>query len=301
MRTGAGSCIKVPKKRGIALEKSPTGIAGFDEIAEGGLPRERVSLVCGGAGSGKTLFSIEFIVRGAVQYGEPGVFVSFEKTAQQITKDVSSLGFDLATLSKRKKIALDSIQIESGKITEGGNYDLEGLFIRIAGLIDSIGAKRVALDTIETLFATLPNEGIIRAELRRLFQWLRDRRVTTIVTGEMGKETLTRHGLEEYISDCVIFLDHRVIEQIGTRRLRIVKYLGSKHGMNEYPFMITEKGLSILPITSIKLGFEVDSRRISSGIPQLDEMLGGGLLPRQQYLNLRNGWNRKNHCCSAFY
>ena len=257
------------------LLKSPTGIQGFDEITGGGLPTGRPTLVCGGAGCGKTLFGMEFLVRGATQFDEPGVFMSFEETNDELVKNVASLGFDLDDLVKRKKIALDYVHIERSEIEETGEFDLEGLFIRLGYAIDSIGAKRVVLDTIESLFAGLPNELIIRAELRRLFRWLKGKGMTAIITGERGDEMLTRQGLEEYVSDCVIMLDHRVNEQTSTRRLRVVKYRGSMHGTNEYPFIIDENGFSILPVTSLGLQHLISNERISSGITALDEMLEG--------------------------
>ena len=258
-----------------SLKKSRTGIQGFDEITGGGLPAGRPTLVCGAAGCGKTLFGIEFLVRGATQFNEPGVFMSFEETNEELIANVASLGFDLEDLIRHKKIALDHVHIERSEIEETGEYDLEGLFIRLNYAIDSIGAKRVVLDTIESLFAGLPNQLILRAELRRLFHWLKDKGVTAIITGERGEKTLTRQGLEEYVSDCVIMLDHRVTEQTSTRRLRVVKYRGSLHGTNEYPFLIDEKGFSILPITSLGLGHVVSNERISSGVTELDNMLEG--------------------------
>ena len=257
------------------LPKSPTGIDGFDEITFGGLPTGRPTLVCGSAGCGKTLFALEFIVRGATQFNEPGVFVSFEETSEEITVNVASLGFDLEDLVKNKKIALEHVHIERSEIEETGEYDLEGLFIRLGYAIDSIGAKRIVLDTIESLFAGLPNQLILRAELRRLFRWLKDKGITAIITGERGEETLTRQGLEEYVSDCVVVLDHRVTEQTSTRRLRVVKYRGTTHGTNEYPFLIDETGFSVLPITSLGLEHGVSNERISTGVNALDEMLEG--------------------------
>jgi len=257
------------------LPKSPTGIQGFDEITGGGLPTGRPTLICGGAGCGKTLLGMEFIVRGAIQFNEPGVFMSFEETNEELTKNVASLGFDLKNLVKLKKIALDHVHVERNEIEETGEYDLEGLFIRLGYAIDSVGAKRVVLDTIESLFAGLPNQLILRAELRRLFRWLKDKGVTAIITGERGEDTLTRQGLEEYVSDCVIMLDHRVTEQTSTRRLRVVKYRGSMHGTNEYPFLIDENGFSILPVTSLGLKHGISNERISSGITALDKMLEG--------------------------
>ena len=269
--------MKETKKKLLsqALIKSPTGIQGFDEITDGGLPNGRPTLVCGGAGCGKTLFGMEFLVRGATQYDEPGVFMSFEETSEELIKNVASLGFNLGELVRRKKISLDHVRIERSEIEETGEYDLEGLFIRLGYAIDSIGAKRVVLDTIESLFAGLPNQLILRAELRRLFHWLKNKGVTAIITGERGDETLTRQGLEEYVSDCVIMLDHRVSAQTSTRRLRVVKYRGSIHGTNEYPFLIDETGFSVLPITSLGLNHRVSNKRISSGITELDHMLEG--------------------------
>jgi len=257
------------------LPKCPTGIQGLDEITDGGLPRGRPTLVCGGAGCGKTLFAAEFLMRGAVQFGEPGVFMSFEETDAELKANVTSLGFDLAGLVRRKKIVLDFVYIERSEIQETGEYDLEGLFVRLNHAIDSIGAKRVVLDTLEALFAGLPNEAILRAELRRLFRWLKDKGVTAVITAERGREQLTRHGLEEYVSDCVILLDHRVNDQIATRHLRVVKYRGAVHGTNEFPFLIGDEGISVLPITSLALNHEVSNERISTGIPRLDAMLGG--------------------------
>ncbi|HEY3296318.1 MAG TPA: circadian clock protein KaiC [bacterium] len=257
-----------------ALAKLPTGISGFDEITGGGLPEGRIALITGGPGSGKTLFSMEFLVHGAVDFGEPGLFVAFEETAEELEKNVASLGFDLKDLERRKKLLVDYIPIERSEIEETGDYDLEGLFIRLGMMIDSIGAKRVVLDTLEALFSGFPNELILRAELRRLFRWLKSKGVTSIVTAEKGGGALTRHGLEEYVSDCVIVLDHLVKENVATRRLRVVKYRGSRHGTNEYPFLIGSTGLSILPITSLELNYNVSSERISSGVPRLDTMLG---------------------------
>jgi len=258
-----------------ALPKAPTGIQGLDEITGGGLPRGRPTLVCGSAGCGKTLLATEFLVRGATQYGEPGVFMAFEETGPELTQNVRSLGFDLDKLSAHKKLVLDFVRVEKSEIDETGDYDLEGLFIRLNAAIDSIGAKRVVLDTIEALFSGLQNEGILRAELRRLFRWLKDKGVTAIITGERGEGTLTRRGLEEYVSDCVILLDHRVHDQVSTRRMRIVKYRGTAHGTNEYPFLIDEDGFSVLPVTSLGLQHEVSNQRISSGVPRLDIMVGG--------------------------
>jgi len=263
------------KYRGISLPKTPTGIQGLDEITFGGLPRGRPTLICGSAGCGKTLLSIEFLVHGITQFNEPGVFMAFEESEEDLRKNVASLGYDLKDLADRKKLVVDYVHIERSEIEETGEYDLEGLFVRLGYAIDSIGAKRVVLDTIESIFAGLPNPSILRAELRRLFRWLKNKGVTTIVTGERGDGTLTRQGLEEYVSDCVILLDHRTREQISTRRLQIIKYRGSTHGTNEYPFLIDETGISVLPITSISLQHKASLERISSGIERLDAMLGG--------------------------
>ncbi|HEV7782560.1 MAG TPA: circadian clock protein KaiC [Chitinophagaceae bacterium] len=254
------------------LQKAKTGINGLDEITEGGLPEGRPTLICGGPGCGKTIMAMEFIVRGATEYNEPGVFMAFEEKAEELAANVSSLGFDLEKLQRNKKLRLDYVHIDRSEIEETGEYDLEGLFIRLDHAINSIGAKRIVLDTIENLFAGLTNQGIIRAELRRLFRWLKDKGLTAIITGEKGDGTLTRHGLEEYVSDCVIVLDHRIINQISTRRLRIVKYRGSVHGTNEYPFLIDEEGITVLPVTSLKLDKHVSSQRVSTGIPSLDMM-----------------------------
>ena len=257
------------------LLKVKTGIAGLDEITNGGLPAGRTTLVCGGPGCGKSLLSAEFIVRGAEQFNEPGVLMTFEEKTDELVKNFVTLGFDLSNLQKNKKVRLDYVHIDAKEIEETGEYDLEGLFIRLQYAIETIGAKRVVLDTIENLFAGLTNQGILRAELRRLFDWLKEKKVTTIVTAEKGEGSLTRHGLEEYVSDCVILLDHRMINQVSTRRLRIIKYRGSLHGTNEYPFLIDEDGLSVLPITSLLLNKEASSQKISSGITSLDKMFSG--------------------------
>jgi circadian clock protein KaiC len=258
-----------------SLPKCPTGIQGLDEITGGGLPRGRPTLVCGGAGCGKTLLSVEFLVRGAVLFGEPGVLMAFEETEAELTANVASLGFDLASLVRRKRIVIDYVHIERSEVQESGEYDLEGLFVRLNHAIDSIGAKRVVLDTLEALFASLPNEAILRSELRRLFRWLKLKGVTAVITAERGRDQLTRHGLEEYVSDCVILLDHRVYDQIATRHLRVVKYRGALHGTNEFPFLIGDEGISVLPITSLGLNHKISSERIATGIPRLDAMLGG--------------------------
>ena len=259
------------------LPKCPTGIKGLDEITGGGLPLGRPTLICGAAGCGKTLMAMEFIVRGATEFNEPGVFMSFEERPDELAQNVRSLGFDLDCLVEQKKLAMCYVRVERSEIEETGEYDLEGLFIRLNTAIDSVGAKRVALDTIESLFSGLGNDTILRAELRRLFQWLKTKGVTAVITGERGDSSLTRQGLEEYVSDCVILLDHRAKEQLSTRRLRIVKYRGSTHGTNEYPFLIDETGIDVLPITSMGLTHQVSSERVSMGVPDLDDMLGGGL------------------------
>jgi circadian clock protein KaiC len=257
------------------LPKTPTGIEGLDEITGGGLPTGRTTLVSGGPGSGKTVLGLEFLVHGIQQYGEPGAFIAFEETEKDLAVNVASFGYDLESLQRENKLTIDHVFIERSEIEETGEYDLEGLFVRLAAAVESIKAKRVVLDTIEVLFSGLKNESIIRAELRRLFRWLKDKGLTAIVTGERGEGTLTRYGLEEYVADCVILLDHRVTEQLSTRRLRIVKYRGTLHGMDEYPFLMGETGISVLPITSLGLDHKVSAKRISSGIKDLDGMLGG--------------------------
>jgi circadian clock protein KaiC len=257
------------------LLKALTGIAGFDAITQGGLPRGRTTLVCGGAGSGKTNFGLEFLVRGAAHFGEPGVMIAFEETADELAQNVASLGFDLNGLVRDRKLLIDHVQIDRSEIEEAGEFDLEGLFLRLGHAVDSIGAKRVVIDTPEALFASLPNEFILRAEMRRLFRWLKDRGLTAVITGERGNGTLTRYGLEEYVSDCVIVLDNRVVEQMSVRRLRVAKYRGSAHGTDEYPFLIADGGLSVVPLSSVKLNYRVSTARQSSGIPDLDAMLEG--------------------------
>jgi circadian clock protein KaiC len=267
---------KASKPAPKTLPKAATGIQGLDEITGGGLPRGRPTLISGGAGSGKTLFGLEFLVRGATQYNEPGVFMSFEETIPDLTKNVASLGFDLDRLVADKKLFLDHVHISRSEIAETGEYDLDGLFIRIADAVQRVGARRVVLDTIEALFAELPNPGILRAEIRRLFGWLKQKELTTVITAERDlPEKLTRHGIEEFVSDCVILLDHRTREEISTRRLRIVKYRGSTHGTNEYPFLIDKDGISVLPISSLGLDHPAPAERISTGIARLDGMMGG--------------------------
>jgi circadian clock protein KaiC len=262
-------------KRSPSLPKAPTGIQGLDELTGGGLPKGRPTLLCGSAGCGKTLMAMEFLVRGAVEFGEPGVFMAFEENTGELATNFASLGHDLRTLVAQKKLALEFVHVERADLEASGTYDLEGLFIRLGLAIDTVGAKRVVLDTIEALFSGLSNTAILRAELRRLFRWLKEKGVTAVITGERGDNSLTRYGLEEYVADCVILLDHRVEGQMATRRLRIVKYRGSTHGTSEYPFLIDEGGISILPITSMGLTHIAGTERVSSGIPRLDAMMGG--------------------------
>jgi circadian clock protein KaiC len=268
---------KTPRPRStVGLRKTLTGIQGLDEITGGGLPSGRPTLVSGGAGAGKTMFGLEFLVRGATQYGEPGVFISFEETIPDLAENARSLGFDLNRLVAEKKLFLDHVSISRAEISETGEFDLDGLFIRIADAVRRVGARRVVLDTLEALFAELPNARILRAEIRRLFGWLKQQGLTTVITAEReGHDKLTRHGIEEFVSDCVILLDHRIREEISTRRLRIVKYRGSTHGTNEYPFLIDEHGISVLPISSLGLDHAAPNTRISTGITRLDGMLGG--------------------------
>jgi circadian clock protein KaiC len=268
------SVTRKPRRR-PSLPKVSTGIQGLDELTGGGLPQGRPTLLCGSAGCGKTLLAMEFLVRGAVEFGEPGVFMAFEENTEELAKNFASLGYDLKALVAQKKLVLDFVHIERSEIEETGEYDLEGLFIRLGHAIDSIGARRVVLDTVETLFSGLSNTAILRAELRRLFRWLKERGVTAIITGERSETGLTHYGLEEYVADCVILLDHRVDGQIATRRLRIVKYRGSTHGTREYPFLIDEDGISVLPITSMWLTHEAGAERVSSGVARLDAMMGG--------------------------
>ena len=258
-----------------SVGKAPTGISGLDQITEGGLPRGRNTLVCGGAGCGKTLLAMEFIVNGATQFGEPGVIIAFEETADELADNVASLGFDLDDLIKRELLSVDSVVLDHAEHQQVGEYGLDGLFVRLGHAIDSIGAKRVVLDTLEALFATFPHE-MLRAELRRLFHWLKKRGVTAVITGEQGGGTYTRYGLEEYVSDCVISLDNRVVDQVSTRRLRVLKYRGSTHGTNEYPFLIGRHGLAVLPVTSVGLDYAVSSERVPTGVAALDGLLAGG-------------------------
>jgi circadian clock protein KaiC len=257
------------------LPKARTGIEGLDQITLGGLPRGRPTLVCGSAGCGKTLLAMEFLVRGASEFGEPGAYITFEETETELAQNVRSLGFDVEAMIRDGLLTFDHIRVDRREIEEVGDYDLEGLFLRLGLAIDSIGAKRVVLDTIEALFGGFSNMALLRSELQRLFRWLKDKGVTTVITGERGERTLTRQGLEEYVSDCVILLDHRVNEQVSTRRLRVVKYRGTSHGTNEYPFLIDERGISVLPVTSLGLGHKVSNERVSTGVAGLDAMLDG--------------------------
>jgi circadian clock protein KaiC len=263
-------------KAPLGIPKALTGISGLDELTSGGLPRGRPTLVCGGAGCGKTVLGLEFLVRGATEYGEPGAIITFEERGDDLAANVASFGFDVPGLIAKKKLVVDHVLIDRSQIEEAGDYNLDGLFIRLASAIDSIGAKRVLLDTLEVLFAGLANKEVLRSELRRLFRWLKDKGVTVVITGERGENTLTRYGLEEYVSDCVILLDLRVHDQISTRRLRVVKYRGARHGTDEYPFLIGEHGISVLPLSSLLLVHEASTDRISSGNSELDQMLGGG-------------------------
>lgn len=266
---------KVPVRELLPLRKAPTGIRGLDDITGGGLPQGRTTIICGGPGCGKTMLGIEFLVRGALQFDEPGVLMAFEETPSDIASNVASLGFDIQDLADRKKLFLDYVHVEPSEIQETGEYDLEGLFIRLQSAVETVGAKRVMFDTVEALFSGFSNPGILRAEFRRLFRWLKDRDLTAVITAERGEGNLTRQGLEEYVSDCVILLDHRIREQISARRLRIVKYRGTRHGADEYPFLIDEQGMSILPLTSLQLQHKVSDERVSTGVPDLDEMLEG--------------------------
>ncbi len=271
----AGGPGGAPSRMG-RLPKAPTGISGLDEVTGGGLPRGRPTLVCGPAGCGKTLLAMEFLVRGITQFGEPGVFVAFEESVDDLVANVASLGFDLPKYEADGQLVVDHVSVIAGEMEDTGDWDLDGLFLRLGAAIDSVGAKRVVLDTIETLFGAFSNKAVLRSELRRLFAWLKERGVTAVITGERGDGTLTRYGIEEYVSDCVIVLDHRVIDQASTRRLRILKYRGSLHGTNEYPFLIGESGISVLPVTSPGLRPSVSTGRVSTGVARLDAMLGGG-------------------------
>jgi circadian clock protein KaiC len=257
------------------LSKIATGIAGFDEITHGGIPQGRTTLVCGAAGCGKTLFGMQFLIRGALDRREPGAFIAFEETEDDLAKNVASLGFDVRDLERRRLLSVDHIRVDRSEIEENGEYNLEGLFIRLDLALGSIKAKRLVIDTLETVFGGLSDHALLRSELKRLFNWLKERGVTTIITAERGEGALTRHGLEEYVSDCVVLLDHRVSEQVSTRRMRVVKYRGSTHGANEYPFLIDREGLTVVPITNSELRHAVSTRFVGTGVPALDHMLGG--------------------------
>jgi circadian clock protein KaiC len=279
------SKVELPRKRpvsgvgvsanGRALAKSATGIPGFDEVTGGGLPKGRPTIICGGPGCGKTMFAVEFLIRGATQFDEPGILVTFEETTDEMTRNVASLGFDLKDLETRGKLFLDYVRVEPSEIQVTGEYDLEGLFVRLQHATNSVGARRVVLDSLEAIFSGFSNTALLRAEIRRLFRWLKDHDLTAVVTAEAGEKTLTRYGLEEYVSDCVILLDHRVRDELSTRRMRIVKYRGSSHGTDEYPFLIDERGFSVLPSTSMKLDHPASQDRISTGVKDLDDMLEG--------------------------
>lgn len=266
---------KLAKAAHDRLEKSPTGIKGFDEITEGGLPKNRTTLICGSTGCGKTLLGIDFLIKGATKYNEPGVFMTFEETEEELFKDLASLNLDLKGVVAKKKILIDYVRLERQEIQSQGEFNLEGIFVRLEHAIVTVGAKRVVLDSIESLFAGITDSGILRLEVKRLFRWLKTKGVTAIVTGELGQGSFTHHGLEEYISDCIVFLDNRVSQQISIRRIRIVKYRGSKHGTNEYPFVIDENGLSVIPITSAGLDQPGTTKRVSTGVPSLDKMFKG--------------------------
>jgi circadian clock protein KaiC len=257
------------------LHKVPTGITGLDELTRGGLPAGRPTLVCGGPGCGKTLLAITFLVHGAIDHREPGLVVSFDERISDLGVNVASLGFDLSDLEGRGLLATDYVKIDRQELHETGEYDLEALFIRLNHQVRRVGARRVVLDTIDSLFAGIPNESVVRSELRRLFDWLKDNRLTTVITAERGERSLTRHGIEEYVSDCVILLDHRIIDDLSTRRLRVIKYRGTAHGTNEYPFLIDEQGMTVVPITSLGLAHVASDKTVSSGLSELDAMLAG--------------------------
>ena len=264
------------KSNGIQLQKCLTGIKGFDEITAGGLPKNRVTLISGGPGAGKTLLGIDFLVNGVTSYNERGVFMSFEETEAELYEDVASLNLDFHGLVLKKEIAFEYVLLDRSDIQGKGEFNLEGIFIRLELAIDAIGAKRVVLDSIESLFAGITDLGILRLEIKRLFRWLKQKQVTSIITGEQGKDSFTRHGLEEFVSDCIILLDNRVRQQISTRRIRVIKYRGSNHGTNEYPFVIDKDGLSVIPITSAGLDHPGSAEKVSTGVPTLDEMFAGG-------------------------
>jgi circadian clock protein KaiC len=276
--TSSGPLSAPRATRGRALEKAATGIKGLDEITSGGLPRGRPTLVTGASGTGKTLFGVEFLVHGARELGEPGVLLSFEESSADLAANVASLGFDLPGLEEQRRLVVDALRVDPQEMVTAGAFDLDGLFLRLGAAVDEVGARRVVLDTIEVLFGALGNEGIVRGELGRLFRWLKDRGLTTVVTGERGRQgQLTRFGIEEYVSDCVIVLDQRVTADVATRRLRVVKYRGSAHATNEFPFLLTDRGITVLPLTGVGLSYGASTERVSTGIDDLDEMLGGGV------------------------
>jgi len=258
------------------LQKCLTGIKGFDEITEGGLPRNRITLLSGGTGTGKTLLGVDFLINGVIEHNEPGVFMSFEETKEELYKDVASLKMNLQALVAEKKIVIDCVLLDRKEIQEAGEFNLEGIFVRLEHAIDSIKAKRVVLDSIESLFAGVSDAGILRLEIKRLFRWLKDKQVTAVITGEVKEGAFTHHGLEEYISDCIILVDNRVRDQIATRRIRVIKYRGSRHGVNEYPFVIDSGGLSVIPITSAGLDQPGTADRVATGIASLDQLFEGG-------------------------
>jgi circadian clock protein KaiC len=288
-RKSRSTCARERLRLIDQLQKGPTGIQGRDELTRGGLPAGRPTLVCGGPGCGKTLLAITFLVHGAVDHAEPGLLVSFDERIEDLTVNVASLGFDLADLQRRKLLATDYVRIDRQEMHETGEYDLEALFIRLGHAVQAVGARRVVLDTIDALFAGIPNEAIVRSELRRLFDWLKDRQLSTVITAERGEGSLTRHGIEEYVSDCVILLDHRIIDDLSTRRLRVVKYRGTSHGTNEYPFLIDDQGITVVPITSTRLAHPASDETVSSGVSELDSMLGRGGYFRGSSIMLSGG------------
>jgi circadian clock protein KaiC len=262
----------------LEIEKVATGVTGLDEILNGGLPKGRPTLVCGGAGCGKTLLAMEFLCRGAVEHGEPGIFIAFEETAEELAANVASLGFDLATLERDGLLIVDYVAVGRGEVLQTGAFDLEGLFIRIASSVAAIGAQRIVIDTIEVLFGALKDAATIRWELDRLFVWLKEQGLTAIITSERGDESgISRNGIEEYVADCVILLDHRITDERSTRRLRVLKYRGALHGSNEYPFLISSSGFVVFPVTSLGLQQTASTTRISTGIGRLDARLSGGV------------------------
>jgi len=299
-RSRRSATRKSKSSRPSSLAKVATGIDGFDEITGGGLPKGRPTLICGGPGCGKTLLALQFLVHGAA-HGESGVFVSFEETEADLLQNAASLGFDVPGLIERKRLAVEYIRVERSEIEETGEYDLEGLFIRLDHALRSVRARRIVLDTIEALFAGLSNAAILRAELRRLFAWLKERGITAVITGEQGVDTFTRQGLEEYVSDCVIVLDHRVAGQISTRRLRVVKYRGSNHGTNEYPFLIDRQGVAVLPVTSLQLIHGATSERVSTGLDWLDDMFGGKGYFRASSVLLSGGAGTAKTTLAAYF